>query len=140
MKSPAGVTFVGGEEMYALAQAEVKALQDEGCDYIICLGHLGIDDETAATKNRSVDLLGKVTGIDVFIDGHSHSTLEAVREATGGSGKVGGTYLTSTGTKLASVGRVILDGESRRRWSWPPRGHRPPPGRHPWSPAKPWRR
>ena len=108
----AGVTFVGGEEMYALAQAEVKALQDEGCDYIICLGHLGIDDETAATKNRSVDLLGKVTGIDVFIDGHSHSTLEAVREATGGSGKVGGTYLTSTGTKLASVGRVILDGET----------------------------
>ena len=108
------VLDAGGKKIgvYALAQAEVKALQDEGCDYIICLGHLGIDDETAATKNRSVDLLGKVTGIDVFIDGHSHSTLEAVREATGGSGKVGGTYLTSTGTKLANVGRVILDGET----------------------------
>ncbi len=108
----AGVTFVGGEEMYTLAQAEVKALQDEGCDYIICLGHLGIDDETAATKNRSIDLLEKVTGIDVFIDGHSHSTLEAVKEATGGTGKVGDTYLTSTGTKLANVGRVILDGDT----------------------------
>ena len=108
----AGVTFVGGEEMYTLAQAEVKALQDEGCDYIICLGHLGIDDETAATKNRSIDLLEKVTGIDVFIDGHSHSTLEAVKEATGGTGKVGDTYLTSTGTKLANVGRVIPDGDT----------------------------
>ena len=107
-----GVTFVGGEDLYALAQGEVKSLQGEGCDYIICLGHLGIDDETAATKNRSIDLLEQVNGIDVFIDGHSHSTLEEVKEATGGAGKVGDTYLTSTGTKLANVGRIILDGET----------------------------
>ena len=107
-----GVTFMGGEDLYALAQDEVKSLQSEGCDYIICLGHLGIDDETAATKNRSIDLLEQVNGIDVFIDGHSHSTLEEVKEATGGAGKVGDTYLTSTGTKLANVGRIILDGEA----------------------------
>jgi len=107
-----GVTFVGGKDMYTLAQAEVKALQDEGCDYIICLGHLGIDDESAAEGNRSIDLLKEVTGIDVFIDGHSHSTLEQVKAATDGTGKVGDTYLTSTGTKLTNVGCVTLDGET----------------------------
>lgn len=107
-----GVTFVGGKDMYTLAQAEVKALQDEGCDYIICLGHLGIDDESATGGNRSIDLLKEVTGIDVFIDGHSHSTLDKVKEATEGTGKVGDTYLTSTGTKLANVGCVTLDGET----------------------------
>ncbi len=107
-----GVTFASGEALYAAAQAQVDELTEAGCDYIICLGHLGIDDETAATANRSIDLLGKVTGIDVFIDGHSHSSLEQVLEATDGSGKVGETYLTSTGTKLASVGVVtIKDGE-----------------------------
>ena len=107
-----GVTFASAQELYTLAQAEVDALKAENCDYIICLGHLGIDEESAREGNRSIDLLNNVTGIDVFIDGHSHSTLEQVQEATGGTGKVGDTYLTSTGTKLANVGVVILDGET----------------------------
>ena len=108
----AGVTFVSAQELYTLAQAEVDALKAENCDYIICLGHLGIDEESVREGNRSIDLLENVTGIDVFIDGHSHSTLEQVREATGGTGKVGDTYLTSTGSKLANIGVVILDGET----------------------------
>ena len=71
----AGVTFASGEEMYQIAQDMATMLrEDEGCNYVICIGHLGIDDETATTANRSIDLLNKVTGIDVFIDGHSHST------------------------------------------------------------------
>ena len=61
---------------------------------------LGIDAES--TGNRSIDLLEKVDGIDVFIDGHSHSTLEDVKAAAGGTGKVGDTLVTSTGTKLES--------------------------------------
>ena len=92
--------------MFDCAQAQVDALKADGCDYIICLGHLGIDAES--TGNRSIDLLEKVTGIDVFIDGHSHSTLEEIKEATNGTGKVGDTVLTSTGTKLASVGMVDI--------------------------------
>lgn len=109
----AGVTFVGGTEMYALAQAEVNTLKAEGCDYIICLGHLGIDNESAVNGNRSVDLLANVNGIDVFIDGHSHSTLETVlAHESVVDGKVGDTLITSTGAKLAYVGVVILDGEN----------------------------
>lgn len=103
-----GVSFLAAQEMFDCAQAQVDALKADGCDYIICLGHLGIDDETALTKNRSIDLLEKVTGIDVFIDGHSHSTLEEIKEATNGTGKVGDTVLTSTGTKLANVGMVDI--------------------------------
>ena len=45
---------------------------------------------------------GKVSGIDVFIDGHSHSTLDDVKAATDGTGKVGDTLLTSTGTAAAN--------------------------------------
>lgn len=101
-----GVTFVGGQDMMKLAQTEVDTLKAAGCDYVICLGHLGIDAES--TGNRSIDVLNAVTGIDVFIDGHSHSTLEQIKAATNGTGKVGNAYLTSTGTKLANVGVVDI--------------------------------
>ena len=101
-----GVSFLAAQEMFDCAQAQVDAMKADGCDYIICLGHLGIDAES--TGNRSIDLLEKVTGIDVFIDGHSHSTLEEIKEATNGTGKVGDTVLTSTGTKLANVGMVDI--------------------------------
>ena len=104
-----GVTFASGEEMYQIAQDMATMLrEDEGCNYVICLGHLGIDDETAATGNRSIDLLNKVTGIDVFIDGHSHSTEEEIVEKTNTDRKVGDTILTSTGTKLENIGVVTI--------------------------------
>ena len=105
----AGVTFASGEEMYQIAQDMATMLrEDEGCNYVICIGHLGIDDETATTANRSIDLLGKVTGIDVFIDGHSHSTEAEIVEKTNADRKVGETILTSTGTKLENIGVVTI--------------------------------
>ena len=56
-----GVTFLAGDKMFDCAQDQVDALEAEGCEYIICLGHLGIDAES--TGNRSIDLLEKVEGI-----------------------------------------------------------------------------
>lgn len=106
-----GVTFDGGEELYAVAKAEVEALKAEKVDLIVCLSHLGIDDESAANGNRSIDMLAKVEGIDLLIDGHSHSTLEKMKEVTDGTGKVGETVVTSTGTKIENVGVVIIDAD-----------------------------
>lgn len=101
-----GVTFLAEDELFACAQEQVDELTAAGCDYIICLGHLGIDAES--TGNRSIDLLENVTGIDLFIDGHSHSTQSDIAEETNGTGMVGDTILTSTGTKLESVGVVDI--------------------------------
>ena len=50
-----GVTFLADDELFACAQEQVDELEAEGCDVIVCLGHLGIDDES--TGNRSMDLL-----------------------------------------------------------------------------------
>ena len=106
-----GVSFLAGQDLFACAQAQVDALKAAGCDLVICLGHLGIDVES--TGNRSIDLLENVTGIDVFIDGHSHSTLADIQAATNENATVGDTLLTSTGTKLANIGMVdIAVGES----------------------------
>lgn len=101
-----GVTFLAEDELFNCAQEQVDELTAAGCDYIIALGHLGIDAES--TGNRSIDLLENVTGIDVFIDGHSHSTQSDIAEETNGTGMVGDTVLTSTGTKLESVGVVDI--------------------------------
>lgn len=107
-----GVEFASSDDMYAVAQAQVDELTAAECDYIICLGHLGIDDETAANANRSIDLLAKVTGIDLFIDGHSHSTLDKIAAVTNEERKVGDTVVTSTGEKFNNIGVVtIKDGE-----------------------------
>lgn len=102
-----GVTFLAGEELYACAEEQVAALEAQGVDYVVCLGHLGIDAESA--PNRSVDLLANVDGIDLFIDSHSHSTLADIMGVTNNTGKVGDTVLTSTGTKGEYIGVVTID-------------------------------
>ena len=101
-----GVTYLADDDLVACAQEQVNELEAEGCDIIVCLGHLGIDDES--TGNRSIDLLEEVDGVDLFIDGHSHSDLNDVLEAVGEDGLVNGTLLTSTGTKFESIGVVVI--------------------------------
>ena len=98
-----GTQFLAGEEMFAVAQAQVDELEAAECDVIICLGHLGDSDESIG--NRSIDVLEAVEGIDLFIDGHSHTTLE--------TGMVtNGTLRVSTGEYLDHIGVVIYDGET----------------------------
>ena len=102
-----GVTFLAGDKMFDCAQDQVDALEAEGCEYIICLGHLGIDAES--TGNRSIDLLEKVDGIDVFIDGHSHSTQEDIMAALGGTVTDAGDVTVTIGTDM--VNGTALNGE-----------------------------
>lgn len=108
-----GLSFLAGEELYACAQAQVDELKAAGCEFIIALGHLGVDEETAATFNRSVDVVNHVTGIDLFVDGHSHTVMEdgkPVKAETYPSfNNESETLIVSTGTKLAYVGAVIYD-------------------------------
>ena len=65
-----GLTFVNSEET---AKAEVDKLKNQGADIIVCLSHLGVDKESQTT---SESIASKVDGIDVIIDGHSHTKLE----------------------------------------------------------------
>ena len=98
-----GTAFHAGEELYADAQAQVDALKKDGCKYIIAVTHLGIDEGSA--PNRSIDVAQNVTGIDLMIDGHSHSVLDGSDPAN----KYGSTLIVSTGEKIANVGVIILD-------------------------------
>ncbi|MCD8036960.1 MAG: 5'-nucleotidase C-terminal domain-containing protein [Clostridiales bacterium] len=94
------VNFIDKEEMFELAQAQVDELTEAGCDYIIALTHLGVDEES--TGRRSTELAAAVTGIDLIIDGHSHTVMD-------GGEAVGDTLIVSTGSYLANVGTVVID-------------------------------
>ena len=102
-----GLSFPQAEEMYAIAQAEVDALREEGADLVIALTHLGVDDESE--PNRSLDLYANVTGIDFIIDGHSHTVM-----TEGPNGEP----IQSTGTKasdtaLMNVGLIQIDNAAK---------------------------
>ena len=91
-----------GDELYTCVQGQVDELKAAGCDYIVALFHLGINDESA--PNRSTDVLEKVTGIDIAIDGHSHTEID-------GGEMINDQMLVSTGEYFHNIGFVSFDGE-----------------------------
>ena len=92
----------GGEDgaaLYADVQAAIDAVD---ADYVIGLGHLG--DDPASRPWTSEEVLANVTGLDAFIDGHSHSTIV--------SKDVNGVLLTQTGEYFGNIGMMLIDGET----------------------------
>lgn len=92
------------DELYATVQASVDAAIAEGANYVVAIGHMGVDEQSAPWMSR--DVIANTTGIDAFIDGHSHSTIagEVVKNKAGED-----VVLNQTGTKLANVGQIVID-------------------------------
>ena len=96
-----------GEKLYAAIQSAVDAARAEGAAYVIALGHLG--NEASCSPWTYADVIGATTGIDAFLDGHSHDTDQVEM-----LNKDGETVLRSAcGTKMAGVGclRIGKDGK-----------------------------
>ncbi|WLR51437.1 5'-nucleotidase C-terminal domain-containing protein [Bacillus tianshenii] len=68
-KNVEGLTFTDPVEA---AQKMVKALNNQNVDLIVALTHLGIDESSTDT---SIKVAKGAPGIDLIVDGHSHSTL-----------------------------------------------------------------
>lgn len=92
-----------GNELYSAVQTAVDSASAEGADYIVAVGHLGVDAQSSPWTSKEV--ISNVSGIDVFIDGHSHSVIdgETVTDKDGES-----VLLASAGTKLADIGTVTI--------------------------------
>ena len=97
-----------GQDLYDKVQETVDAVRAEGVDYVIAVAHLGIDYQSAPWM--STDVITNTTGIDVVLDGHSHSVIagDAVKNKDGND-----VILTSTGTKLANIGIFTITGEGK---------------------------
>ena len=94
-----------GAELYAAVQTAIDAASAEA-DYVIALGHLGVD--ASSSPWTSEEVIANTTGLDVFIDGHSHTTMENKQVTDKGGNAV---LLTQTGEYLGAVGQLTISAD-----------------------------
>ena len=96
-----------GSELRADVQAAVDGAISDGATVVIALGHMGVDD--FMEPYRSTDTIGGVSGLDAFIDGHSHTVMEGelVKDKDGED-----VVLTQTGEYFERIGMMIIDSET----------------------------
>ena len=92
-----------GSELYADVQKAIDAAKKENPDYVIALGHLG--DDPSSSPWTSEETIANVSGLDAFIDGHSHSTVPS-KEVKGKDGKT--VILTQTGSYFDAIGKITI--------------------------------
>ena len=93
-----------GDMLYSAVQKSVDAARGEGADYVIAMTHLGIDE--TSKPFMSSDLIANTNGIDVVLDGHSHSVIECERVKNKDGERV---LLSSTGSRLQNIGLLCIE-------------------------------
>ncbi|MCK9190983.1 MAG: bifunctional metallophosphatase/5'-nucleotidase [Sphaerochaetaceae bacterium] len=105
-----GYTF---SHIIDIAKKKVTELKAQGCDVIICIGHLGVAESGAGTT--SIELIKAVDGIDLFIDGHSHTAVDEMigdtllMQSKSYDKYLGKTTITLKGDKVVSLAGELLD-------------------------------
>ena len=102
--------IAGGEDgaaLYADVQAAIDAAKAEA-DIVIGLGHLG--DDPASKPWTSEEVIANTTGLNAFIDGHSHST-NAYKEVADKDGNT--VVLTQTGEYFGSIGKMTIAADGK---------------------------
>ncbi|MBQ2957685.1 MAG: metallophosphatase [Clostridia bacterium] len=102
--------IAGGEDgalLYADVQDAVDAAKAEGATTIIALGHLGVDEASAPWTSK--ETIAQVSGLDAFIDGHSHTLIEGEEVADKDGNAV---VLAQTGEYFDRIGMMVIDAET----------------------------
>lgn len=100
----------GGKDGSALqsdVQDEIIAAKESGATRVIALGHLG--DDPSSSPWTSEETIAALSGLDAFIDGHSHNTVKgkSVKDKDGND-----VLLTQTGSYFDRIGIMVIDDET----------------------------
>ena len=95
-----------GEDLQADLQKAIDEAKKAGATKVIVLGHLG--DDPASMPWTSEETIAKINGLDAFIDGHSHSTVEGKKVADKDGKEV---LLTQTGEYFDRMGLMVITAE-----------------------------
>lgn len=91
----------------AAAKRMVSVLQKENVDSIVAVGHLGVSKKGYTTSD---ELCSNVPGIDIFIDGHSHTEMEDGKVCDGSIIlEESDTVIASTGCYVHNIGLITSD-------------------------------
>ncbi len=96
-----------GADLYADVQKAVDEAKKAGATKVIALGHLGEDVSSQPWTSR--ETIANVSGLDAFIDGHSHSTVVGDKVADKDGNEV---LLTQTGEYFDRIGLMVISGET----------------------------
>lgn len=97
--APENLTGLTFDDLIETAKAAVAALEAENCTLIIALTHLGMENSGGVTAEM---LAEQVEGIDVIVDGGSHTLLEEGLWTNGA-------LLVSAGEYIGQIGCVDID-------------------------------
>jgi len=93
------------DSFYTLVQQSVDAARAAGADKVVVLSHIG-EVEDCQPPFTSQALIAVTSGIDVVLDGHSHSVRESERIMNKNGQPV---LLSQTGTQVKNVGVLTID-------------------------------
>ncbi len=99
---PEGMT---NEALYENIQESVDDAIDDGADIVVAVGHTGELGTTDGWKTS--DIIANTSGIDYFIDAHSHETVAFETYKNENNEDV---HRTSTGTKFNNFGVLTISG------------------------------
>jgi len=94
---------------FEAAERMVGILEEMDLDCIVALGHVGLDRSSTVNSDQ---ICSMVSGIDIFIDGHSHTEMEYGKVCNGTIDVIpSDTTIASTGCFSAHVGTVTVTGD-----------------------------
>lgn len=96
------------KDCFSLVQQAADKARREGADYVVVLSHLG--EEDSFTGVNSHKLVQSTRGIDVVLDGHTHSVIQCDPVANLDNVPV---PTTQTGTKFNNVGKLWISPEGK---------------------------
>ena len=96
-----------GEGVYKAVQKAVDDARADGAEYVIVLGHMGNEEECRPWTYA--DVIENTTGIDAFLDGHSHDTEQVTMKNKDGEDVI----RSACGTKFACVGYCRIAGDGK---------------------------
>ena len=95
-------------EVSRIVQQSVNEVRSQGADIVVLISHLG--EQPVANTVNSHELVARTRGIDVVLDGHSHSTIE-YSEAPNLDGRM--IPVSQTGTQLQNIGKLTITPEGK---------------------------
>lgn len=97
-----------GQDLYSQVQKSVNEAKAAGADYVVVMGHIGTDP--ASTPWTSKEIIENTTGIDAFLDGHSHSTIasEVCKDKEGKALEEGTDYTVTYPSGRKNVGKYTV--------------------------------
>ncbi len=90
-------------DFYDVMQRAVNKARKKGAKYVVVLSH--VSEEENELSITSHEMVKRTTGIDIVLDGHSHSVIphDTVLNAAGKP-----VVITQTGTQFANIGKLLI--------------------------------